>query len=152
MWVIHKTTCILFFFCLKTISIMVIFLNSHAWVEVPRTSLIFIHVTHAHLIKKIQFMFMPKGLQFVKNFYSLGPQGSHVNFLRYLVCWVCPKVDTQPTLVSNHNHIVAYTQNLGYVYYSNNVKLSFSLYICQGWSAFQKGPKNYFWLANDNDW
>jgi len=96
------------------------------------------------LLKKSNLCLCPKGFNLLKISRAWAPRVSHVNFLRYLVCWVCPKVDTQPTLVSNHNHIVAYTQNLGYVYYSNNVKLSFSLYICQGWSAFQKGPKIYF--------
>jgi hypothetical protein len=41
---------------------MVIFLNAYAWVEDLRASLILIHVTHAHLVKKIQPMFMPEGL------------------------------------------------------------------------------------------
>jgi len=45
---------------------MVIFFNAHARVEVLQTSPILIHVTHVHLVKTIQPMSMPIGLQFVK--------------------------------------------------------------------------------------
>jgi len=42
---------------------------------------------------------MPEGLQFIKKICAAqAPRVSHVNFLRYHVHWVCPKVDTQPTL------------------------------------------------------
>jgi hypothetical protein len=60
---------------------MVICFNAHAAVEVPWTSTILMHVTHAHRVKNIQPMSMPERLQFVKkNCATYAPRVSHVNF------------------------------------------------------------------------
>ncbi len=80
--VIHKTVCILFYFCLKAIWIMIIFFNAHAQVEVHWTSPILIPFTHAHLVKKIQPISMSRGLQFVKKNCAAWAPRSHVNFLK----------------------------------------------------------------------
>jgi len=57
---------------------MVIFFNAHDRVEVPQTSPILIPGTHAHLVKKIQPMSMPRGLQFVKKIVRPKPPGYHM--------------------------------------------------------------------------
>jgi hypothetical protein len=62
---------------------MIIFFNAHARVEVPWTSPILIPVTHAHLVKKIQPMSMPGGLQFVKkNCAGRVPHGITCEFFK----------------------------------------------------------------------